>query len=600
MVGQERRSLRALFASNSSLVAAKVAERSAETGEHYITRTPAEYRSMVHKAAGGGLVIAFTTLIKFGLYALALSAFWAGFWAGVNYAVSFVLVQLLHFTVATKQPAMTAPAMAAKLKELGSGDAIESFVDEITHLVRSQVAAVLGNVLVVMPVVLGIALLMLHTLGTPPISEKQALHVLESLHLLGPSVFFAAFTGVLLFASSIIAGWTENWFVLARMDSAIQYNPRITRLLGTARAARWAHFLRENISGFAANISLGFMLGLVPVIATFFGLGLDVRHVTLSAGQIAASSGPSPPVPTHIKKPLTMGEFDLIARYFKRPARRAALGVGDDCALLQPTAGCQLAISSDMLVQGRHFFADVDPHTLGHKALAVNLSDLAACGAKPLAFTLALALPQADASWLAPFSQGLLALADAHDCELIGGDTTQGPLNICITVFGEVPVTAGQSLALLRSGALSKVYPMRSHTVAAEGGAAGVKRADDSLDYHFNDTVGGGDWLCEQDVVEYFVKQCTEELTQLEHWGCPWSRTPDGHVNVRAFGGMKIERTWFAADKTGFHMLHTLFQTSIKYPSIKRFRRAFLRRSAGRRRPRQGVVTIEMASGEFT
>lgn len=288
-VGQERRSLRALFASNSSLVAAKVAERSAETGEHYITRTAAEYHSMVKKAAGGGLVIAFTTLIKFALYALALSAFWAGFWAGFNYAVSFVLVQLLHFTVATKQPAMTAPAMAAKLKELGSGDAIESFVDEITHLVRSQVAAVLGNVLVVMPVVLAIALLMLHTLGTPPINEKQAVHVLESLHLLGPSVVFAAFTGVLLFASSIIAGWTENWFVLVRLDSAMQYNPRITQWLGTARAARWAHFLRENISGFAANISLGFMLGLVPVVATFFGLGLDVRHVTLSAGQIAAA-----------------------------------------------------------------------------------------------------------------------------------------------------------------------------------------------------------------------------------------------------------------------------------------------------------------------
>ncbi len=134
----------------------------------------------------------------------------------MNYAVSFVLMQLLHFTVATKQPAMTAPAMAAKLKELGSGERhLESFVDEVTHLVRSQVAAVLGNVLVVFPAVLGIALLMLHTLGTPPICEKQALHVLESLHLLGPSVFFAAFTGVLLFASSIIAGWTENWFVLA-------------------------------------------------------------------------------------------------------------------------------------------------------------------------------------------------------------------------------------------------------------------------------------------------------------------------------------------------------------------------------------------------
>ena len=144
-----------------------------------------------------------------------------------------------------------------------------------------------------------------------------------------------------------------------------------------------------------------------------------------------------------------MGEFDLIKRFFTRPTPRAVLGVGDDCALLQPRPGMQLAISSDMLVSGRHFFADVDPRTLGHKALAVNLSDLAACGASPLAFTLALALPDADAAWLAPFSQGLLALADHHGCELIGGDTTQGPLNICITVFGEV----APGLALLRSGA---------------------------------------------------------------------------------------------------------------------------------------------------
>ncbi len=148
-----------------------------------------------------------------------------------------------------------------------------------------------------------------------------------------------------------------------------------------------------------------------------------------------------------------MGEFDLIERYFKRPARQAVLGIGDDCALLQPRPGTQLAISCDMLVEGRHFLSTVDPAKLGHKALAVNLSDLAACGAKPLAFTLALALPTASDAWLAPFSQGLLALADAHGCELIGGDTTQGPLNICITVFGEVPVINGRSQALLRSGA---------------------------------------------------------------------------------------------------------------------------------------------------
>lgn len=144
-----------------------------------------------------------------------------------------------------------------------------------------------------------------------------------------------------------------------------------------------------------------------------------------------------------------MGEFDLISRYFTRPVHKAALGVGDDCALLAPTPGMQLAISSDMLVEGRHFFADVDPEALGHKALAVNLSDLAACGARPLAFTLALSLPRVDEAWLEGFSRGLLVLADAHGCELVGGDTTQGPLNICITVFGEMP--PGQ--ALLRSGA---------------------------------------------------------------------------------------------------------------------------------------------------
>jgi thiamine-monophosphate kinase len=148
-----------------------------------------------------------------------------------------------------------------------------------------------------------------------------------------------------------------------------------------------------------------------------------------------------------------MGEFDLIERFFKRPPRQATVGIGDDCAILQPRPGTQLAISSDMLVEGRHFLSTVNPRHLGHKALAVNLSDLAACGAKPLAFTLALALPRADEAWLGPFSEGLLALADEHGCEKIGGDTTQGPLNICITVFGEVSVVNGRSQALLRSGA---------------------------------------------------------------------------------------------------------------------------------------------------
>jgi thiamine-monophosphate kinase len=151
-----------------------------------------------------------------------------------------------------------------------------------------------------------------------------------------------------------------------------------------------------------------------------------------------------------------MGEFELIERYFKRPERYAArvgLGIGDDCALLQPAPDTQLAISCDMLVEGRHFASTMDPFKLGHKALAVNLSDLAACGARQRQCQGKGQRARADDAWLAPFSQGLLALADAHGCELIGGDTTQGPLNICITVFGEVPVVAGRSQALLRSGA---------------------------------------------------------------------------------------------------------------------------------------------------
>jgi thiamine-monophosphate kinase len=144
-----------------------------------------------------------------------------------------------------------------------------------------------------------------------------------------------------------------------------------------------------------------------------------------------------------------MGEFDLIAEYFTRPVQRAALGVGDDCALVAPGPGQRLAVTSDMLVEGRHFLSSVAPQHLGHKALAVNLSDLAACGARPLAFTLALALPRADPAFLAPFAQGLFALADRHGIELVGGDTTAGPLNVCITAFGEVPPGA----ALLRRGA---------------------------------------------------------------------------------------------------------------------------------------------------
>ena len=146
---------------------------------------------------------------------------------------------------------------------------------------------------------------------------------------------------------------------------------------------------------------------------------------------------------------------------------------------------------------------------------------------------------------------------------------------------------------------VSKVVPMRSHTVAAEGGAAAVIRGDDSLDNHFNDTVSGGDWLCDQDAVQYFVEHCAEEMVQLEHWGCPWSRKDDGNINVRFFGGMTVQRTWFAADKSGFHILHTLFQTSIKYPGIQRFDEFFVADLIVEDGRIRGALAIEIATGEF-
>ena len=147
---------------------------------------------------------------------------------------------------------------------------------------------------------------------------------------------------------------------------------------------------------------------------------------------------------------------------------------------------------------------------------------------------------------------------------------------------------------------ISKVYPMRSHTVAAEGGSAGVVREDDSLDYHFHDTVSGGDWLCEQDVVEYFVNHATQEMIQLVHWFCPWSRTPEGKPNGRRVGGMKVPRTWFAADKTGFHILHTLFQTSLQYPSIQRLDEHFALDLLVADGQLQGVLCLDLKNGTTT
>jgi fumarate reductase flavoprotein subunit len=177
--------------------------------------------------------------------------------------------------------------------------------------------------------------------------------------------------------------------------------------------------------------------------------------------------------------------------------------------------------------------------------------------------------------------------ASSHDVLLVGG----GGAGL------RAAIAAAEVNSKLSIAVVSKVYPMRSHTVSAEGGAAGVIRGDDSLDEHAYDTISGGDWLTDQDAVEAFVKEAPEQLLQLERWGCPWSREPDGHVAVRAFGGMKKKRTWFAADKTGFHMLHTLFQTTLKYKPIFRYDEWFVTKLLVDDNGVQGVVAIEMMSG---
>jgi len=285
----QRRSLRALWRHNTALLAEKMAERHAESGEHYITRDRREYRAMLRAAMGGGLIMGFTTWVKIGILGLKAALFWTGLLAGLNYAVSFVIVQLLHWTIATKQPAMTAPALADKLGELSRPGGVERFVDEVANLTRSQSAGVFGNVLVVMPVALLIGLGGLAWFGPQFLPVPKAEHELHALSLLGPTPLFAAFTGVLLFLSSVIAGWAENAFVLHRLDSAIAWNPRIRRRLGPRRAARWAAWWRRNVGVMAGNVSLGLLLGLTPEFFRIFGIDLQVRHVTLSSGLFGAA-----------------------------------------------------------------------------------------------------------------------------------------------------------------------------------------------------------------------------------------------------------------------------------------------------------------------
>ena len=284
-----RKSVAELFRQNLHLLTRRMVERNAETGEHYVARNRREYLAMVRRAAGGGALTGVTTLVKLLLAKLALAEFFKGAAFGLNYAVGFVAIQLCGFTLATKQPATTAPALARRMDELRTTPQLEALVDEVVFLIRSQIAAVFGNLALVIPATLLLELAYTHLHGHHVVDEHKATLILRSLSPFGGAWVFAIFTGVLLWASSLFAAWMDNWFALHQLEPALAQHRRLQRWLGPTRTRRLAHWFGKNIAGLAGNISLGFMLGMAPAIAAFFGLPLDVRHVTLSTGQATAA-----------------------------------------------------------------------------------------------------------------------------------------------------------------------------------------------------------------------------------------------------------------------------------------------------------------------
>ena len=281
---------------NSRLLARKVVDRSAETGTHYIARNRREYFAMFRSAAGGGLVTCATAWLKLGISLLKAPPGLEGILASLNYAASFVVLQLAHFTLATKQPAMTGPALARRLERAAEPGGIEAFVEEAFNLLRSQAASIFGNLATVVPSVVLVDLAARFVLGHALLPAAKAEATLASLSLLGPTPLYASITGVRLFLSSLAAGWADNWFVLRDLEQGLATSRRLGAAFGRARTARVARWLRENVSGLAGNVSLGFLLGMTPALGHGFGLPLDVRHVTLSAGFLAAASaavGPS-------------------------------------------------------------------------------------------------------------------------------------------------------------------------------------------------------------------------------------------------------------------------------------------------------------------
>ncbi len=280
------RSFVQLMSDNLRLLARKVIERAGKTGEHYVTSSRKEYWQMLRSAFGGGVLTVGTIVAKFVVKWQNFPLFFDGLMSSFVYAGSFVVMQLVGFTLATKQPSMTAAALAGSIRERAGPGRLDELVPLIARIARSQFAAAVGNISAVIMTALLMDLILVQTGRDNFLDPETSKGVIASFDPLGSgTIFFAALTGVLLWISSLVAGWFENWVVYRRLPEAIEHH-RWGDTLGKARMKRWAHFLEHQAAGFGGSVALGFLLGMVPVFAKFFGLPLDVRHVTLSSGSL--------------------------------------------------------------------------------------------------------------------------------------------------------------------------------------------------------------------------------------------------------------------------------------------------------------------------
>ena len=280
------RSFMQLMNDNLRLLARKVIERAGRTGEHYVTSSKREYWTMLASAAGGGVLTCGTAAGKFFIKWGHWPLFIDGVFSAILYAGSFIVMQLLGFTLATKQPSMTAAALAGTIRDRAGPGRLDELVRLIARIARSQFAAAMGNVGAVIVTALVFDLIWTATTGASFLSEADSKKVIASFDPFGSgTIFFAALTGVFLWISSLFAGWFENWVVYRRLPEAIEHH-RWGKTLGKKRMERWARFLERQAAGFGGSIALGTMLGMAPVFGKFFGLPLDVRHITLSTGSL--------------------------------------------------------------------------------------------------------------------------------------------------------------------------------------------------------------------------------------------------------------------------------------------------------------------------